>query len=160
MKIARVATGLTLALVLAGLARGSSAAAPDGAAADRSWKEKLGLSADQDRKLVAALESKDTDLQPRRDELRGAMRRLQTQVTENAAEKDVEATLQRLARLRRLIALREDQFDAETASFLTPSQSAKLLVWRTLNACRDRSVESAADDDLQESASAEEVEPE
>jgi hypothetical protein len=88
------------------------------------------------------------------------MRRLQTQVTENAAEKDVEATLQRLARLRRLIALREDQFDAETASFLTPSQSAKLLVWRTLNACRDRSVESAADDDLQESASAEEVEPE
>jgi hypothetical protein len=165
VKILRAAALLAVLGGAPALGRAAEAAPADAAsardaAAVREWKEKLGLGADQGAKFLAALKLKDADLQSRREELRGGMRRLQTQLAENAAEKDVLDTLQKLARLRKIIALRNDQFDAETSAFLTPSQRGKLLVWRALSACRGRSAENADGDDLQEPTSGEEVEPE
>jgi hypothetical protein len=163
----RIRAGSALALILCSVpalgradASASETAADRDAAADRQWRRKLGLNADQAARFLAALKAKDAELEPLREQLRAEMRRVQSQLNENAADKDVQETLQRLVRLRRAIAFRNDQFDAGAASFLSPTQRARLFVWRSLNACSARSAENLTGDDLQEQSSIEEVEPE
>ena len=105
-----------------------------GAAAGREWKDKLGLSPDQLAKFLPALKAKDADLQPLRDQLRVVARKLRSQLSEKAPEDGVQDSLRTIARLRKAVAIRNDQFDASLESFLAPSQRAKLLVWDSLGA--------------------------
>jgi|GEM_PF-3307052 len=165
MQTILAAAALAPIFSLASAARAADApaietAADRDAAAGLEWKEKLGLSAEQETKFMAALKATDAELEPLRAQLRGEMRRVQSQLTENAPDKDVADTLQRLVRLRRTIAQRDEQFVAGAASFLSATQRAKLLVWRSLNSCRGRTAENMSGDELQEASSGEEVEPE
>ena len=130
------------------------------AAAGRQWKEKFGLSADQIPKFLAAMKAKDAGLQPLREQLRAGMRKLQSQLSESAPENDVQDSLQQLARTRKAISLQNDQFDAGLASFLSPSQRAKVLVWRSLGAFRGKSAQDSEGDDFHEATTGEESEPE
>jgi hypothetical protein len=162
---ARVAAALTaILLVLAPLASSADAArenAPDrDVMAGRLWKDKLGLSARQVPKFLSAARTRDAELQPLRDQLRGGMRKLQFLLSENAPESDVQELLQLLARVRKAVALRNEQFDTDVASFLAPSQRAKLLVWRSLGAFRGKSAQDLQAGDFQETAPGEEPEPE
>ena len=137
MKNTRIAVLLTLALLSAPFAR----AAADGGgedvlaredAAGRQWKDKLGLSAEQLPKFLAAVKARDADLHPLQEQSRAEMRKLRAQLSENAPEKDVQDSLEQVVRLQKEMTRRNEQFDAGTASFLVPSQRAKLLVWRSL----------------------------
>lgn len=103
-----------------------------GVDAGRLWKEKLGLSTVQVRKLSALENEKAARIRPLRELLRNGMVQLQTQLAENAPENDVRDTLQQVLQIQRAIAERSERFDAGLASFLSPSQRARLLVWRSL----------------------------
>jgi hypothetical protein len=164
MKHIRVAALLGACLALVPLARaadepGESVVDRD-ASAGRVWKEKLGLSDEQIPKFLAAVRTRDAGMLPLREELRAGMRRLSAQLAESAPEKDVQDTLQRLVRVRRTISFRNDQFETGLASFLAPSQRAKLFVWKSLGAFRGKAAPGLEADDFQDASSAEEVEPE
>ena len=113
MPTIREAAALALILCLAPAPRASGApsetAADRDAAAGRQWKEKLGLSAEQEAKFLAALRTADAELSPLRAQLRGDMRRVRTQLNENAPDKEIADTMQRLIRLKRTIAFRDDE---------------------------------------------------
>ena len=165
MKIISIAALLAARLALmpaafaAGEPVGETALDRDGAAG-RQWKEKLALSAEQLPKFLAAVNAKDAELQPLREQLRANMRKLQGQLSGGAAEKDVQEVLEQLILTRKAIALRNDQFDGVMTSFLTPSQRAKLLVWRSLGAFPGKSAPALEADDFQDSTANGEVEPE
>ena len=165
MKSILVAALLTVQLLLVGSARAGADPAggniPDReAAAGRQWKEKLGLSADQLPKFLAAVKERDADLRPLREQLRAGMRKLQSQLTDGAPEKDVQATLEQLDGSRKAIALRGEQFDAGMAALLAPSQRAKLLVWKSLAVFPGKPEQGLEVESSQDSPSESEEEPE
>jgi Spy/CpxP family protein refolding chaperone len=108
---------------------GVEAGAPD-------WKEKLGFTDAQAQKYAAAEKSKEDALRPLRAQLRDAVIKIQEQVGAAASESEIKASLERLAQLRGDISAANRTFDAELASFLAPSQRAKLLVGLPLGAAR------------------------
>ena len=105
----------------------------------RQWKEKLGLSSDQVPKVLAAVKTREAGLQPLREQLRAAMRQLQSQLTENAPDQQVQESLLQLALVQNAVTAKNDQFDAKLGSFLLPTQRGKLLAWRSLGAFRGAS---------------------
>ena len=130
-------------LILASLssAPAASAAVPEPAAdhaleralePGEQWKDKLGLTADQARRLSLLEKEKDQWLRPLREILRQEMVRLQTCLAENGTEREIEESLEQILQVRRAIALRSEKVDAGLAAFLAPSQRARLLVWRSL----------------------------
>ena len=125
----------------------------------RLWKEKIGLSDDQVPNFIAALKANEESSQPLREELRSALRLIQTQLAENAQENVVQNELQQYARLRKAAFARNEQFDVRLASFLTPSQRARFAVWRALGAFRGKSALELGEE-IQEPATSEELEPE
>ena len=125
-----IAKNIPIAAVLAALcaalppARAAADPAMDNvldrdALAARQWKENLGLSAEQTPRFLAAVKAKDAGLQPLREQLRAGMRKLQSQLSENAAESEVQDSLQQLVKVRKAIAARKEQFDAALAAFLS-----------------------------------------
>jgi Spy/CpxP family protein refolding chaperone len=108
------------------------------AAARLQWKERLGLNDQQLRKFSAAEAAREAALRPARAELREALVKLQGQLAENEPEAKVQESLQRVARARKALADENEKADAVLASFLSPSQRAKLLVWRSMMAGKVR----------------------
>lgn len=96
------------------------------------WREKLGLSAEQARRFSLLEQEKSARLKPLRELLRNEMVRLQTYLAENATEREIEDSLAQLLQVQRAIAERSERLDAGLAAFLSPSQRARLLVWRSL----------------------------
>lgn len=96
------------------------------------WREKLGLTAEQARKFTLLEKERDARLKPLRELLRDCLAQLQAQLAENAPESDVRDLLKQLLQIRKAIAERSDRLDAGRASFLSPSQHARLVVWQTL----------------------------
>lgn len=120
-----------LAPAPAALGQGKAAADPE-ADAGRPWRDKLGLSAAQVPKFLAAMKEREAGLQPLRDAERAALRRLQARLSESAPESDVQEALLQLAKARKAVEERAEKLDAGLAAFLSPSQRARLLVWRSL----------------------------
>ncbi|MBI3299874.1 MAG: hypothetical protein HYZ75_17045 [Elusimicrobia bacterium] len=150
--------------VAAALALPSSAAAPveeseREAPGGAQWKEKLGLSAEQARKFLAAEEARETDVKTLRDGLSAAIVKLHSLLTDGAPEKDVQEALAAVAKRRKALADRNDQFDAAISSYLTASQRAKLLVWRSLLAAQVRTWKGGETGDLRDLEPGEELEP-
>lgn len=147
---------IALALLLAAAAFPAFAAVPDpvlefplerGVEPGRQWKEKLGLSEDQARRFTELENEKAVRLKPLRELLRSEMVKLQAQVSDNASEREVEDTLEQVLQIHRAIAERTEQVEAGFAGFLSPSQRARLLVWRSLggvNGYAARRLETAA----------------
>lgn len=158
---------LLCAMVSAGLVSFAAAADPAidtlsdrEAVAAPHWTEKLGLDPEQARKFQAAEEARQNDLKTLRDQINAGMLKLRSQLTDSAPEKEVQESLTRMARWRKAVQDREDQFDAVVSSFLSPSQRARLLVWRTLLASRGKAVKGLDAADLRESTAVDDSEPE
>ena len=103
-----------------------------GADLGRRWKEELRLSSGQARKFSNTEKERGARLKPLREKLRGAMVKVQAQLSANAPENEVQDTLQQILEARKAIAEHGRRSDAEQAAFLSPSQRARLLVWRSL----------------------------
>lgn len=103
-----------------------------GADPGEQWKEKLGLSAEQARRFTLLENEKAARLKPLRELLRLEMVKLQTYLAESGTEREVEDSLAQVQQIQRAIAERSERLDAGLASFLAPSQRARLLVWRSL----------------------------
>lgn len=129
---------LAAVLLAAPLARASDT--PNSAAAEvldrdasvQLWKEKLGLTSEQARKLATADRERDSDAKPLREKLRDALLRLDTQLNDNKPEAEIADSLKVVEQLKRAVAEKEQRFDAGLASFLSPTQRARLVLWRTL----------------------------
>jgi hypothetical protein len=117
------------------------AAAPDpavdyplerGTAAGEQWRKMLGLSAEQARKFTLLENEKAARLKPLRELLRNEMVKLQSLLAEGGSERDVEDSLEQVLQINRAIAERSERVDAGLSAFLSASQRARLLVWRSL----------------------------
>lgn len=147
---------IALALLLAAAAGPAFAAVPDpvlefplerGVEPGQQWKDKLGLNEDQARRFTVLENEKAARLKPLRELLRAEMVKLQAQVSDNASEREVEDTLEQVLQIHRAIAERTEQIEAGLAGFLSPSQRARLLVWKSLggvNGYAARRLETAA----------------
>lgn len=134
----RSAVSLSAALLLA---LPGFAAAPDpaldyplerGTAAGEQWRKMLGLTAEQARRFTALENEKAARLKPLRELLRNEMVRLQSLLVEGGKERDVEDSLEQILQINRAIAERSERVDAGLSAFLSASQRARLLVWRSL----------------------------
>ncbi|MCR4294076.1 MAG: Spy/CpxP family protein refolding chaperone [Elusimicrobia bacterium] len=153
---------IALCLLLAAAASSSYAAVPDpilefplerGVEPGRQWKDKLGLNEEQARRFTVLENEKAARLKPLRELLRSEMVKLQAQVSDNASEREVEDTLEQVLQIHRAIAERTERLDAGLAGFLSPSQRARLLVWKSLggvNGYAARRLETAALIDVEE----------
>lgn len=117
------------------------AAAPDpaldyplerGTAAGEQWRKMLGLSAEQARKFTVLENEKAARLKPLRELLRNEMVKLQSLLAEGGGERDIEDSLEQILQINRAIAERSERVDAGLSAFLSASQRARLLVWRSL----------------------------
>lgn len=129
------------AVLLVSLALPGFAAVPEpavdyplerGAAAGEQWRKMLGLSAEQARKFTALENEKAARLKPLRELHRNEMVRLQSLLAEGGSERDVEDSLEQILQINRAIAERSERVDAGLSAFLSASQRARLLVWRSL----------------------------
>jgi Spy/CpxP family protein refolding chaperone len=121
---------LAAAVAAAGApARGADDASLEGTVQqEQQWKERLGLSEDQLRKLQAALAAKRDAVRPHEERLRGALQQLRVMLEAHAKDSDLQPALDQVADARKAIREEEDKFSQALASFLTPSQRARLLV--------------------------------
>lgn len=103
-----------------------------GAAAGEQWRKMLGLTAEQARRFTALENEKAARLKPLRELLRNEMVRLQSLLAEGGNERDVEDVLEQILQINRAIAERSERVDAGLSAFLSASQRARLLVWRSL----------------------------
>lgn len=91
-------------------------------------REKFGLSEEQGAKLKAAHRAKRDAFASAMAEIGAATRKLQDQVEDKASEKDLTATLDKIAAVRKSMRADEDKFEASLSSILTPTQRAKMLL--------------------------------
>lgn len=91
-------------------------------------REKLGLSEAQAEKLKAARRARRDASEATRVELKAAMRKLSDQLEDKAPEKDLAATLERIAAARKAQRAEMEKFEAGVREILTPTQRAKMLV--------------------------------
>lgn len=91
-------------------------------------REKLGISEAQADKLKAARRAKRDASEATRAELKAAMRKLSDQLEDKAPEKDLAATLERIAAARKAQRAEMEKFEAGMREILTPTQRAKMLV--------------------------------
>jgi Spy/CpxP family protein refolding chaperone len=129
-------------------------------AAGRLWKQRLALSGDQLPRFLAAVKTRDAALQPLSEQWRAGMRKLQSQLAANAPDAEVQESLHALARVRKAAAAREERFDAALSTLLTPTQRAKVLVWKSMGAFHSGAGLDAEAADRLEPSSGEELEPE
>lgn len=91
-------------------------------------REKLGISDEQAAKLKAARRATRDATGMARTELKAAMRKLKDQLEDKASEKELAATLERIAAARKAQRAEAEKFEAGLGAILTPIQRAKMLV--------------------------------
>jgi Spy/CpxP family protein refolding chaperone len=91
-------------------------------------REKLGISEEQEAKLKIARRARRDKSAVAMTELGAATRKLQDQLEDKVPEKDLTATLDRVAAARQALRAEEDRFEAAAASILTPTQRAKMVL--------------------------------
>jgi Spy/CpxP family protein refolding chaperone len=98
------------------------------AALAQQWKEKLGFTDGQSQKYSAAEKRREDALRPLRANLREALQKVGGLVAASAGDNDVAAALDELFRAQDAVAEANKKFDADLASFLSPTQRAKMIV--------------------------------
>ena len=89
---------------------------------------RLGLNDDQSAKLRSAFQAHRAATRASRDHLRVVMAKLREQVDSGASDNDIKATLEHLRADHRAMPDSQEEFERNLASFLTPTQRAKLLL--------------------------------
>jgi len=91
-------------------------------------KARLGLSDEQAAKLKTAMDAHRDGSKAAMDQMRKGMDKLRDQVRGKASDDDVKATLETLKAARKSMREQEEKFEESLASFLTPTQRAKMLM--------------------------------
>lgn len=91
-------------------------------------KEKLGLTDEQEAKFKDAMKSHVEAAKPLHRTMRDGMTKLGDQLQDKASDKDIQATLDSLKAARKAMSAEEEKFHDSLASFLTPTQQAKLVL--------------------------------
>lgn len=89
-------------------------------------KKRLGLSDEQAGKLKAAMEARRAAAKPLHERMRQSVDKLRDQVKSKASDGEIQATLNEIEQAHKAAEAAEDRFKADTASFLKPSQRARM----------------------------------
>lgn len=92
------------------------------------WKEKLGITDEQAEKLKAAKNAKHEALKPLWEQSIESLKELRSHVENKASDEQIQVTLDKLTGVHKAIQTENEKFKSDTASFLTPTQRAKLLL--------------------------------
>lgn len=92
------------------------------------WKEKLGITDEQAEKLKAAKKAKHEALKPLWEQSIESLKELRSQVENKASDEQIQVTLDKLTGIHKAIQTENEKFNNEAASFLTPTQRAKLML--------------------------------
>lgn len=92
------------------------------------WKEKLGITDEQAEKLKAAKKAKHEAVKPLHEQQKETLKQLRSQIENKAKDEEIQTTLNKLAEIEKAIQAKHEDFKTDTASFLTPTQRAKLLI--------------------------------
>lgn len=91
-------------------------------------KEKLGLSDEQASKFKDAMKAHRDEMKPLGEKMRDGVKKLHAQVEAKASDADLKATLASLKENRKAIEAAQEKFHESLASFLTPTQQAKMVL--------------------------------
>jgi Spy/CpxP family protein refolding chaperone len=94
------------------------------------WERRLGLSEKDAKKLDETFQSEKKTMRPLHRELRDALIKLSDQVGDNAADTEIQATLERVQKAKQALQTEKSNFRAKLAGLLTPTQRAKMMLWR------------------------------
>lgn len=94
------------------------------------FKEKLGLTDDQVKKLEEARKAHWEAIKPLREQLKDAVRKVHGELEIKASNDDVASALAGVEKARKALRDENEKFKSAAAGILTPVQRAKLLVMR------------------------------
>ena len=130
-----ICAALAAALLVPGMWAVSARAHDEGDAHDgphpemgARMKEKLGLTDDQAGKLKDAMKAHGEAAKPLHRKMRDTMAKLQDQLQDKASDGDIKATLDSLKGTRQAMSAEDEKLHSSLASFLTPTQQAKMLM--------------------------------
>ncbi len=92
------------------------------------WREKLGITEEQEGKLKTLRRSHREAEEGAHSELKATMRKLEDQLEDKAPESDLTATLDKLRAQHKKMAEEHEKFMDAMAQVLTPTQRAKMAV--------------------------------
>jgi Spy/CpxP family protein refolding chaperone len=92
------------------------------------WKQKLGLTKDQEQKFKAAMQMHHAAMDNLKQQKHQSMDKLRSQVQANAADAELQATLSELSSEQKASEAENDQFHHTLAGFLTPKQQAQMVM--------------------------------
>jgi Spy/CpxP family protein refolding chaperone len=95
---------------------------------DARMKEHLGLTDEQSAKLKDAMKANGEAMKPLFRQVRDAMTKLDDKVKDKAPDADIQAALDAVKAAHKAIAAHQEKFHETLASFLTPTQQAKMLL--------------------------------
>jgi Spy/CpxP family protein refolding chaperone len=100
----------------------------DGMGEHKDWKEKLGLSDDQSKKMDAIRDAEKAEMKPLREKMRTLKEKLKWQVDAKASDKEIKATLDELETSFSSMQSAEKKYRDQKKSILTPSQQAQVFL--------------------------------
>lgn len=103
-------------------------AKPDGAKMAEHLKKALELTDDQAAKLKDAMKAHGEAMKPLWQQTKDAMKKLGEQLKSKAPDADIQASLDDLKSAHKAISAEEEKFRDGLASFLTPTQRAKMAM--------------------------------
>lgn len=92
-------------------------------------KEKLGLTAEQEAKLKDVRKAHLEAMKPLGRKMKDGVKKLEDQLKAKASDAELQATLDSLKAARKEMSAEQERFHESLASFLTPAQQAKMVVW-------------------------------
>lgn len=90
--------------------------------------KRFGLTQEQREAMKASRKAQKEAIKPLRKELKEQMKLLRTQVREDASDKEISKTLDKIQKTRDSIEAQREKFKGELESALTPKQRAQLLL--------------------------------
>jgi Spy/CpxP family protein refolding chaperone len=91
-------------------------------------KKKLGLTDEQAAKFKDAMKAHQDAMKPLGEQMKAGIKTLRDQVKAKAADADIKATLESLKAARQAMSAEQEKFHESLASFLTPTQQAKMVL--------------------------------
>jgi Spy/CpxP family protein refolding chaperone len=110
----------------------------DGGKMSDKMKERLGLTDDQAAKLKDAMKAHGDAMKPIGQQMKDGIKKLADQIKNKASDADIQASLDALKASRKAMADEQEKFHDALASFLTPTQRAKMLVGAAMKMHRER----------------------
>jgi Spy/CpxP family protein refolding chaperone len=95
------------------------------------FKKMLGLTDDQAKKFEALKKDEKTAMKPLRDQVRTLSKKLEWQIAAKASDDDIKSTLDEARSARESMVSSMKKYRTQMDDILTPTQQAKLLVFKS-----------------------------